>query len=73
MGDIQFPLLKDKGSKIYFHNKIIGKKGYKYKDKNLAGIIKGMLKQATGEKWQVEEAKCLANGDEYCEFACRKV
>jgi len=38
----------------------------------LAGIIEGMLKQATGEKWQVDEVKCLANGDEWCEFSCRK-
>jgi len=32
-----------------------------------------MLKQATDEKWQVDEVKCLANGDDYCEFSCRKV
>ena len=49
MRDIQIPLLKDEGSKLYFHDKIMGKKGYKYKDKNLAGIIERMLKQATGK------------------------
>jgi len=39
----------------------------------LAGIIEGMLEQATREKWQVDEVKCLANGDDFCEFACRRV
>jgi len=38
----------------------------------LAGIIEGMLNQATGVKWRVEETKCLANGDDYCQFTCRK-
>jgi len=38
----------------------------------LAGIIEGLLKKATGEKWSVEEVKCLANGDDYCEFKCKK-
>jgi len=39
----------------------------------LAGIIEGALRQATGEKWQVDETKCLANGDDFCEFSCNKV
>lgn len=39
----------------------------------LAGIIEGVLCQASGEKWRVEESKCLANGDEYCEFLCKCV
>ncbi|MBD3387469.1 MAG: hypothetical protein GF414_00850 [Candidatus Altiarchaeales archaeon] len=38
----------------------------------LAGIIEGVLCQATSEKWQVSETKCLANGDEHCEFICKK-
>jgi len=38
----------------------------------LAGIIEGVLNQATGEKWQVNETKCLANGNEYCEFTCQR-
>ena len=39
----------------------------------LAGIIEGILNQATDEKWRVDEIKCLANGDDYCEFAARKM
>ena len=39
----------------------------------LAGIIEGALNQATGEKWEVEETKCLANGDPHCEFRCNRV
>ena len=39
----------------------------------LAGIIEGMLNPATGEKWRVDETKCLANGDEYCEFTCKRL
>ena len=39
----------------------------------LTGIIEGMLNKATDEKWQVEETKCIANGDDYCEFRCRQV
>jgi predicted hydrocarbon binding protein len=39
-------------------------------DTFIAGIIEGTIKQATGEKWTVEETKCLANGDKYCEFKC---
>jgi len=39
----------------------------------LEGIIEGLLKKSTGEKWSVEETKCLANGDEYCEFMCKQV
>jgi predicted hydrocarbon binding protein len=38
----------------------------------LAGIIEGMLSQATGKKWQVNETKCQANGNDYCEFACQR-
>ena len=41
-------------------------------DTFLAGIIEGALNQSTGEKWQVNETKCLANGDDYCEFTCRR-
>jgi len=39
----------------------------------LAGIIEGLLKKSTSEKWSVEEVKCLANGDDYCEFMCKQV
>lgn len=39
----------------------------------LAGIIEGMLNLATEEKWRVEETKCLANGDELCEFECKNL
>ena len=38
----------------------------------LAGIIEGALNQTTGDKWRVEETKCIANGDDYCEFTCRR-
>ncbi len=40
-------------------------------DTFLAGIIEGALTQATGEKWGVDETKCLASGDDHCEFLCR--
>lgn len=39
-------------------------------DAFIAGIIEGALKQATGQKWLVEETECLANGNDHCEFAC---
>lgn len=39
----------------------------------LAGIIEGTLDQATGNKWRVDETKCLANGDDHREFVCRRV
>lgn len=39
----------------------------------LAGIIEGALNQASGEKWRVDETKCLANGDDCCEFSCKRV
>ena len=38
----------------------------------LAGLIEGTLNQATGEKWNVDETKCLANGDDCCEFIGRR-
>jgi predicted hydrocarbon binding protein len=41
-------------------------------DTYLAGILEGALKQSTGERWQVNETKCQANGNENCEFACRR-
>ncbi|MFH1721938.1 MAG: V4R domain-containing protein [Candidatus Altiarchaeota archaeon] len=39
----------------------------------LAGIIEGVLCEAMGEKWRVEETKCLANGDDFCEFSCKRL
>jgi len=39
----------------------------------LSGIIEGTLNQATGQRWQVDEVKCLANGDDYCEFVCKRI
>jgi predicted hydrocarbon binding protein len=40
-------------------------------DAYIAGIIEGTLKKATNQKWQVDETKCIANGDDYCEFNCK--
>ena len=37
----------------------------------LGGIMEGVLNKATGTKWIVEETKCTANGDPYCEFQCQ--
>ena len=37
----------------------------------IAGVIEGALKQATDQRWSVEETKCVAKGNEYCEFTCR--
>jgi len=37
----------------------------------LAGIIEGALTQATGERWNVDETKCIADGDGCCEFRCK--
>jgi len=39
-------------------------------DTFIAGIIEGALNQSTGYKWQINETKCLANGDNHCEFTC---
>ena len=39
-------------------------------DTFIAGIFEGALKESTGEKWRVDEVKCLANGDDCCEFLC---
>jgi len=33
-----------------------------------AGMIAGFLKTSTGKNYNVIETKCIANGDEYCEF-----
>jgi len=41
-------------------------------DTFIAGIIEGALKESTKQKWIVEEIKCIANGDDYCEFTCKK-
>lgn len=41
-------------------------------DTFLAGIMEGGLCQATSDRWLVDEVKCLANGDECCEFRCRR-
>jgi len=39
-------------------------------DTFITGIIEGALRQATNQGWIVEEIKCIANGDPYCEFRC---
>lgn len=36
-----------------------------------AGLIEGILSQATEKKWTIEETRCIANGEDYCEFQCR--
>jgi predicted hydrocarbon binding protein len=36
-----------------------------------AGLIEGILNQATNQRWNTEETKCIANGDEHCEFTCK--
>jgi predicted hydrocarbon binding protein len=40
-------------------------------DTFIVGIIEGALKQSTGQKWLVEETKCIAHGNDYCEFTCK--
>ena len=40
-------------------------------DTHISGIIEGALKQSTGQNWSVDETRCIANGDEYCEFRCK--
>ena len=37
-------------------------------DTFIVGIIEGALIQSTNHNYQVEETKCLANGDSCCEF-----
>ncbi|VVB54243.1 Uncharacterised protein [uncultured archaeon] len=37
----------------------------------IAGIIEGLLVQSTGERWQVDEKLCIANGDGCCEFTAK--
>lgn len=39
----------------------------------LAGLIEGTLNQSTGERWLADETQCLANGDEHCQFTCKKI
>jgi predicted hydrocarbon binding protein len=36
-----------------------------------AGLIEGVLGKSTDERWTVDETRCLAKGDEYCEFTCK--
>jgi len=38
-----------------------------------AGIIEGILKQATNENWTAEETQCKAQGHENCEIVCKIV
>ncbi|WP_457619808.1 V4R domain-containing protein [Methanopyrus sp.] len=39
-----------------------------------AGFIAGVLHGATGERWEVHETKCVAEGHDHCEFvATRRV
>ncbi|WP_456481462.1 V4R domain-containing protein [Methanopyrus sp.] len=33
-----------------------------------AGFIAGILHGATGERWEVHETKCMAEGHDHCEF-----
>lgn len=42
-------------------------------DTFIAGIIEGALNQATDQRWHVEETKCIANGDNHCEFKCKRI
>ncbi len=42
----------------------IGKKLCYYQ----AGFIAGILHGATGERWEVHETKCMAEGHDHCEF-----
>jgi predicted hydrocarbon binding protein len=37
----------------------------------IAGIIEGALIHASGKKWQVDETRCIATGNPYCEFTCK--
>jgi len=37
----------------------------------IAGILEGAPHRSSREDWMVKETKCIANGDEYCEFECR--
>ncbi|OYT40194.1 MAG: hypothetical protein B6U86_04560 [Candidatus Altiarchaeales archaeon ex4484_43] len=37
----------------------------------IAGILEGALHRSSREDWVIKETKCIANGDEYCEFECR--
>jgi predicted hydrocarbon binding protein len=40
-------------------------------DSFIAGLFEGALKASSGKKWAVDEVKCLANGDDHCEFLCQ--
>ena len=38
----------------------------------LCGFFSGVLQEVLGEKLTCEEVKCIAKGDQYCEFKLRK-
>ncbi|RLI89142.1 MAG: hypothetical protein DRO62_02255 [Candidatus Altiarchaeales archaeon] len=40
---------------------------------SLAGFIEGALNEATDQKWEVTETKCIANGHPNCEFQCKLI
>jgi len=40
---------------------------------SLAGFIEGVLNEATDQKWDVTETKCIANGHPNCEFQCKLI
>ncbi|MEM7825478.1 MAG: V4R domain-containing protein [Candidatus Aenigmatarchaeota archaeon] len=37
-----------------------------------SGFIRGWLEETTKFSWDVVETKCIANGDDHCEFECKK-
>ncbi|RLI91068.1 MAG: hypothetical protein DRO89_04685 [Candidatus Altiarchaeales archaeon] len=39
----------------------------------LAGFIEGALNEATDQRWEVTETKCIANGHPNCEFQCKLI
>ena len=42
-------------------------------DVYIAGLIEGALNQATKQRWEVKEMKCVAMGYQHCEFECKRI
>ena len=75
LGDVEFD--KEGGNKIIFRGGTMFAKDYKKVGRNVcyhaAGFIAGATGVLSGGKFEVKEVKCVASGDEYCEFVIKPV
>jgi len=68
-------LLKQDGDNLILEESLMasGVKNQKPQCAYLGKIIEGCLSKALGRKFSVTETKCLAKGDDFCEFACKRI